>query len=152
MLRQIIYVGIIVGFVLILGSAAGARDLASSGNRPASVAAQRFPQPVRVGDLIDRDVVEPEESRILFGHVIEVVRRPSGEEAIVMKYGAIFGFGGREIAVPANAMALLGEELEVLDHTPAQLRQFPTFRPTGNDSLILRPDDVIRMGLTRPSH
>jgi len=136
----------------VLGSAPDAQELASSRPDTASLAARRFPQPVRVGDLIHRDVIEPRESRILLGHVVRVVRLAQRTEAIVMSYGGVLGFGGREIAVPTDAMVLLGEELEVLAYTPEQLEQFPTYRPDGHDSVTLRPDDVIRMGLARPSH
>lgn len=112
--------------------------------------ARRFPQPVRVGDLINRTVLRPLESRPVLGSVIQVVRVSSGKEEIVMKYGGLFGFGGRYIAVPIEAMALLGNELEVLDYTPQQLDTFPTY--TGRGTAPLAADDVIRMGLARPSH
>ena len=116
----------------------------------AALAARRFPQPVRVGDLINRTVLQPLESRPVLGRVAQVIRISNGKEEIVMRYGGFLGFGGRYIAVPIEAMALLGNELEVLDYTPAQLNAFPTY--TGAGKAPLAADDVIRMGLARPSH
>jgi hypothetical protein len=115
----------------------------------AAVAAHRFPQPVRVGDLIGRRVLEPLETRPVLGHVFRVVKSPAGDE-IVMRYGGFLGFGGRYIAVPTDAMALLGSELEVLDFTPVQLNAFPTY--TGVGAAPLGANDTIRMGLARPAH
>jgi len=116
----------------------------------AAFAARRMPQPVRVGDLIGRTVLQPVESRVVLGHVTGVIRLGKDQIAIVMIYGGFFGFGGRIIAVPADAMVLLGTELEVLDFTPEKLNGFATFDSSG--SVPLAADDVIRMGLAHPSH
>jgi hypothetical protein len=116
----------------------------------AAFAARRFPQPVRVGDLINRTVLQPLESRPVLGRVAQVIRLNNGKEEIVMRHGGFLGFGGRYIAVPIEAMALLGNELEVLDYTPQQLNAFPTY--TGAGTAPLAAADVIRMGLARPSH
>jgi hypothetical protein len=113
-------------------------------------AAKRFPQRVRVGDLIHRRVLQPLESRPILGHVEAVIRDPRGMLAIVIKYGGFLGFGGRLIAVPADGMALLGSELEILDFTPQQLDAFPTFH--GIQSSTLADNDDIRLGLAHPSH
>jgi hypothetical protein len=115
----------------------------------ASFAAKRFPQPVRVGDLIHRTVLQPDESRNVLGSVTRVIRLEDGSQAIVIKYGGIWGFGGRDIAVPLDAMVLLGKELEVLDFTPAQLSGFPTYGGAGR---TLGADEIIHVGLAHPSH
>jgi hypothetical protein len=62
----------------------------------------------------------------------------------------VLGFGARPVAVPADAMALLGEWVSVLDFTPAQLATFPTADAAGLTPLP--PDAVIRVGLTKPFH
>lgn len=120
-----------------------AQDLAHS-------AAQRFPQPVRVGDLVSRKVLDQDESRPLLGRVIGVVKRPDGTLAVVMQYGGVLGFFTHPIAVPVNAMVLVGEDLAVAEYDPAQLKQFPTFKP--DDGTPLPPDRVIRFPLGKPSH
>jgi hypothetical protein len=116
----------------------------------AARAAKRYPQPVRVGDLIGRDVLQPLESQPILGRVSEIVRRPDGGLDFVIAFGGFLGFGSRPIAVPSDAMALLGEWVAVLDFTPAQLATFPTadlgaFTP-------LPADTTIRVGLTKPFH
>ncbi len=112
-------------------------------------AAQRFPQPVRVGDLIERPVLLPGESRPLVGHVAAVIRSGGGIE-IVMTYGGFFGIGARSIAVPVDAMALLGDELEIMTFNAAQLDGFPTYQGTAIGTL--GAGEFIEMGLARPSH
>jgi hypothetical protein len=47
-------------------------------------------------------------------------------------------------------MVLLGEEMEVVAVTPEQLRQFPTFSPSGTTSVS--DDTIIKVGLAKPSH
>jgi hypothetical protein len=123
---------------------------APPGTDSASRAAQRFPQPVRAGDLIGRRVLEPVESRNVVGRVSAVVRRADGRIDLVLEHGGNFGLGGRRIAVPSEALALLGAELEILGYTPAELDRLPTF--DGGGTVGIAPDDTIRMGLARPSH
>ncbi len=120
-----------------------AQDLAES-------SAKRFPQPVRVGDLLNRRVLEPIESQPTLGRVQSVVRLADGTIAVVIKFGGFLGFDTRPIAVPVNAMVLLGQFMEVVDYETDQLQKFPTFNPAG--SKPLSPDSIIRVGLARPSH
>jgi hypothetical protein len=139
--------------LLAIGWLCAARALAQEAAPPgvdaATFAAKRFPQPVRVGDLLHRAVLEPVESRRILGHVDQVIHTGSGKEAIVMTFGGFWGIGARRIAVPIDAMVLLGSELEVLDFTPQQLEQFPTY--DGTDS-ALGAEQIIHMGLAHPSH
>ncbi len=130
-------------------SSAWSQQPAPAGVDLAAFAARRFPQPVRVGDLIHRTVLQPTESRPVLGSVERVIRLDDGSQAIVIKYGGVLGFGGRDIAVPLDAMVLLGTELEVLDFTPAQLSKFPLYSGAGH---ALGADEIIRVGLAHPSH
>jgi hypothetical protein len=130
-------------------SGSPAQQPAPPGVDLATFAAKRFPQPVRVGDLIHRPVLEPLESRPVIGRVDLVIRFADGSYAIVMKTGSTWGFGGRDIAVPLDAMVLLGAELEVLDLTAEQLRGLPTYGGAGK---VLDADEIIHMGLAHPSH
>jgi hypothetical protein len=113
-------------------------------------AAMRFPQPVRVGDLLGRDVLRPVESQDVLGHVRLLVRDSKGQIMVVIDFGGLFGLGGRLIAVPADAMVLLGQDVEVVAFTPDELRGFPTFSPSGTAPIV--NDAVIEMGLAKPSH
>ena len=140
----------VVAVSLLTGSRTRAQEPAPAGANLAGFAARRHPQPVRVGDLIHRPVLQPLESRPVLGHVKRVVRLADGTTRVVINFGGWFGVGGRAIAVPVDAMALLGSELEILDFTPEQLRRFPTDDGAGDSALAA--DDIIRMGLARPSH
>jgi hypothetical protein len=112
--------------------------------------AMRFPQPVRVGDLLRKDVLRPVASQQVLGHVRAVVRASDGTIQIVMSFGGFLGFGTRSIAVPVDAMVLVGQDMEVVAFTPKQLGEFPTF--TASDTIPVPLDTIIRVGLAKPSH
>ncbi len=116
----------------------------------AESAAMRFPQPVRVGDLLHRDVLAPAESQNLLGTVQQVVRSSDGTLDVVIAFGGFLGFGTRPIAVPVDAMVLVGQVMEVVAYTPDQLRRLPTFSPA--DTSPVPADSVIKVGLAKPSH
>jgi hypothetical protein len=116
----------------------------------AESAAMRFPQPVRVGDLIGRPVLRPVESQDVLGRVRRVVRDRDDQVLVVIELSGVFGLGSRPVAVPADAMVLLGQDVEVVAFTPQQLRRFPTFSPSGTADVA--DDAVIKMGLAKPSH
>ncbi len=139
----------LLAFGWLCAAGAMAQEAAPAGVDAATFAARRFPQPVRVGDLLHRTVLEPVESRRILGHVDRVIRVDGGKEAIVMTFGGFLGLGAHRIAVPLDAMVLLGSELEVLDFTPQQLEHFPTYSGTGS---VLGDDEIIHMGLAHPSH
>jgi hypothetical protein len=112
--------------------------------------AMRFPQPVRVGQLLGRVVLQPVESQTVLGHVRAVVRDSQGQEMVVMNFGGFLGFGSRLIAVPLDAMVLVGEAMEVAAFTPQQLRRFATFTPPGTTPVPA--ETVVKVGLAKPSH
>ena len=116
----------------------------------AEKAADRFPQPVVVGSLLRRTVLQPEESKPVLGHVADIVRAKDGSLDAVVNYGGFLGFYTRPIAVPVDAMALLGEYMEILDFTPEQLKGFPTFDPVGTTPVPR--SETIRVALAKPAH
>jgi len=142
--------------VLLLTGSAYAQSPTPGGMPPppgmsmAASAAMRFPQPVRVGDLLHRDVIEPVESQNYVGKVEQVVSASNGSLAVVITVGGFLGFGSRSVSVPVDALVLLGNVVEVDAFTPAQLRQLPIFSPVG--TVPLAPDAIIKVGLAKPSH
>jgi len=145
-------------FSLLVGSIATAHAQSTTpGGMPpppgmslAESAAMRFPQPVRVGDLLHRDVLRPVPSQQILGHVRAVVRDKEGAVEVVINFGGFLGFHTRPIAVPVDAMVLLGQDMEVVAFTPKQLRAFPTFSASGTTPV---PNDAtIKVGLAKPSH
>ena len=101
--------------------------------------AMRFPQPVEVGQLIGRAVLQPVESQTALGHVRSVVQDDKGQVLVVMSFGGFLGFGSRLIAVPIDAMVLLGQDVEVAAFTPPQLCDFPSFTPAGTTPVPAEP-------------
>ncbi len=140
----------IVALLLFACLPAMAQQPAPSGLTPAARAALRFPQPVQVGSLIQRQVLRPVEQQNVLGRVASVVRQPDGAVLIVISLGGVLGLDTRPVAVPVEATALLGEYLAVMDLTPEQLQALPTFTAAGTQPL--RPDQMIKVGLTRPFH
>jgi hypothetical protein len=144
------------GALVLLAGVAHAQSTTPGGMPPppgmslARSAAMRFPQPVRVGDLLGRDVLRPVESQDLLGHVRELVRDSTGQILVVIDFGGFFGFGSRPIAVPVDAMVLLGQDMEVVAFTPDQLGHFPVFSASGTTRVS--DDAVINVGLAKPSH
>lgn len=142
--------------LIALTNAAFAQSRAPAGMPPpagmslAASAAMRFPQPVRVGDLVGRIVQRPVESQDYVGTVRRLVRNRKGTVLVVIDAGGWFGFGARPIAVPVDAMVLVGRAMEVVAYTPAQLDGLPSFAPGGTTPLAA--DTVIRVGLAKPSH
>lgn len=141
---------------LALGPAAYAQSPMPGGMPPppgmslADSNAMRFPQPVRVGDLLHRLVLRPVESQDIIGRVHAVRRDAQGQIMAVINIGGFYGYGGRLIAVPVDAMVLLGQDMEVVAYTPAQLARFPTFSAQSTQPV---PDDAtIKIGLAKPSH
>lgn len=116
----------------------------------ATSAAMRFPQPVRVGDLLGRDVIQPVEGQNFLGTMRQIVRDPDGTLAAVINLGGFLGFGSRPVSVPVDALVLLGDVVEVDAFTPAQLRQLPTY--ASGTAAPLSPDAIIKVGLAKPSH
>ena len=112
---------------------------------PEEKMARRFPQPVRVGFLVGLPVID--ERNATLGRVRDVVRTPEGKLRLVMPYGGLFGIGGRAIAIPIEAVAMLGHQVAAVDMPRAALELAPTWYGTGDQPL--GPDEVIRVGLTR---
>lgn len=135
----------ILGLVLVGGAT---REV--SAESLAEAAARRFPQPVRVGDLLRRKVLRPLESQPSLGTVRAVVARPDGMVEVVLDYGGIFGFFTRPIAVPVEAMALLGQYMVMSGFTPEQLEALPDFEETR--ATPLAADAIIRVALAKPAH
>ncbi len=140
--------GLLIGGLLIGNSLRAAPELPSAATLAAE-AATRYPQPVVVGTLIGREVLRPIESQPVLGRVRAVVRQPDGSIAVIVAYGGLRGLFGRPIAVPVDGMTLLGQYMDIVSFTPAQLRGFPTY--TGG-AARLPAASTIRVGLSRPSH
>lgn len=116
--------------------------------RPRSeAAAARWPQAVRVGDLVGRQVLENVPQQRVLGRVTGVARDADGHISIQVTAGGLWGLGGRQVAVPVEATALLGPFLVAMELDAHRLAALPqTLAPP---SLLLPVNAAIRIGLTR---
>ena len=106
---------------------------------------RRFPQAVRVGDLIGLPVLDDNERTI--GFVRQVVRTPQNKIELIVAYDGWFGWGARLVAVPIEVVGILGRELASLDMPPGEYAAAPTWR--GTDETALPNDASIRVALAR---
>ena len=123
-----------------------------------SRAAQRFPQPVRVGDLLGRPLLQPLESQPVLGHVAGVARTGGSDFGVVVRLdgGLVrpwlhwLGVGNRRVLVPLAGVALLGEFVALIGYTPEQLDALPDDR--GDATGAVDPNETIRVALVAPFH
>ena len=106
---------------------------------------RRFPQPVRVGDLIGLPVLDDRASTL--GRVRQVVRTAQGKIALIVAYGGWFGWGARLLAVPIEVVGIEGRQLASLDMPRSEYAAAPTWQ--GNDATVLADDAIIRVALAR---
>jgi uncharacterized protein (DUF2126 family) len=106
---------------------------------------RRFPQKVRVGDLLGL-ALQDEDDRVL-GHVEHVVRTRDGKIVLVTTYGSWFGLGGRHVGVPLETVAILARHIDVLDIPRKDFPSLPIWRGTG--ATDISPDETIRIAITR---
>jgi PRC-barrel domain len=106
---------------------------------------KRFPQPVRVGDLIGLRVLDDDDSTI--GRVRQVVRTPEGKIKLIVTYGGWLGFGARPVAVPIEVVAILARQINSVDMQPREYDAAPTWAGTG--AQVLPNDEMIRIALGR---
>ena len=115
---------------------------------------RRFPQPVRVGDLVGLPVLDWLDSTI--GYVRQVVRTPDGKIRLIVpygrrlgwvRYGGIFDWQRRPVAVPLEVVAILGRQLAALDMSREEFDQAPTW--TSAQDQPIPPNETIRIAITR---
>ena len=106
---------------------------------------RRFPQPARVGDLIGMPVVDLSSKTL--GYVQRVVQTPAGKIEFIVDYSRWWGWFGRPIAVPLEALGIEGGHLVSLDMQPSEYDTAPTWHDTGAASLPA--DATVPVALSR---
>jgi hypothetical protein len=106
---------------------------------------RRFPQPVRVGDLIGLPLLDWDDSTL--GYVRHVVRTPEGKIQLIVNQGRLFGWGGRLVPVPIEAVAILARQIDLLDISVADFRATPAWSAATTQPIP--SDDMIRIALSR---
>ena len=106
---------------------------------------RRFPQPVRVGDLIGLPLLDWDDSTI--GYVRHVVRSPEGKIQLIVNQGRLFGWGGRLVQVPIEAVAILARQIDLLDISVEEFRAAPAWSAATTQPIP--SDDMIRIAISR---
>jgi hypothetical protein len=104
---------------------------------------RRYPQPVRVGDLIGLPVLDDDDRTL--GRIKSVVRTASGKIQLIVPYGGILGWRSRLVAVPIEVVAIAGRQLAALDMTRAEFDAAPSW--SDPDSKSIPTTDVILVAL-----
>jgi len=113
----------------------------------------RFPQPVKVGDLIGLPVLDGEDRTL--GFVKDVVRTSQGKIELIVPYGSWFGWARRigpfesirrPIAVPIEVVAILARQIDAIDMDRPEFDKAASW--SGDGSSIPR-NETIRIALGR---
>jgi hypothetical protein len=110
---------------------------------------KRFPQPVRIGDLIGLPVLDDGDSTI--GYVREVVRSPNGKIVLIVPYSGWFGWartewGKRPVAVPIEVVAILARQLNSVDMSREDYDKAPTWAPPQGHAIPVDEHTLIALG------
>lgn len=118
---------------------------------PEQKMARRFPQPVKVGDLVGLPVLDWRDSTI--GFIREVVRSPAGKIQLIVPYGHWFGWlrmgerFRRPVAVPIETVAILGRQVAAVDMPREEFDKAPSF--IASQATPISRDEIILIALTR---
>jgi hypothetical protein len=106
---------------------------------------KRFPQSVRVADLIGMPVLDLYSKTL--GNIRKLVRTQAGEIEFIVDYSPWWGWFGRPIAVPLEALGIEGGHLVSLDMSPSEYAAAPTWHDAG--ATPLPADATVRVALSR---
>ena len=106
---------------------------------------RRFPQPVKVGDLIGLPMLNGDDSTI--GYVRHVVRTPEGKIQLIVNRGRLFGWGGPLVQVPIEAVAILARQIDLLDISREEFRATPVWSAAATQPIP--PDEMIKIAISR---
>ena len=105
----------------------------------------RYPQPVRVGDLIGLPVLD-DNARTL-GYVSKIVRTNKNKIELIVDYRGFLDWRSRPIAVPLEVVGIAGRQISSLDMPRMEYRSAPTWQNAGAQALPA--DAMIKIALSR---
>ncbi|HVJ42047.1 MAG TPA: hypothetical protein VM639_11135 [Dongiaceae bacterium] len=105
---------------------------------------RRFPQKVRVGDLIGLPMLDYDDRTM--GRVTDVVRTADGKIELISTCCGYFDWNRRQIAVPIETVAILARQIDVLDITREDFFALASWN--GSDTK-LGADETIRIAISR---
>lgn len=104
---------------------------------------RRYPQPVKVGDLIGLPVLDDDDRTL--GRIKSVIRTANGKVQLIVPYGGFLGWRTRLVAVPIEVVAIAGRQLAALDMTRAEFDAAPAW--SDPQSQLIPTSDSILVGL-----
>lgn len=127
--------------ILVTGSTTPAK--APDSLTPEEKMQRRYPQPVKVGDLIGRPVLDDDDRTL--GRIKMVVRTDSGKIQLIVPYGGFLGWRQRLVAVPIEVVAIAGRQLAALDMDRTAFDKAPAWNDAGSQPIPV--SETIRIGL-----
>jgi hypothetical protein len=106
---------------------------------------RRFPQKVRVGDLIGLPMLDYDDRTL--GHVKEVVRTADGKIQLISSCCGYFDWGSHPVAVPIETVAILARQIDVLDITRQDFLALAAWN--GGGATPIDPNETIRIAISR---
>jgi hypothetical protein len=106
---------------------------------------RRYPQPVKVGDLIGLPVLDDDDRTL--GRVRSVVQTASGKILLIVPYRSFLGVPPRLVAVPIEVVAIAGRQLAALDMPRAEFDAAPAWDDP--QSLPIPAGEMIRIAIYR---
>jgi hypothetical protein len=106
---------------------------------------RRYPQPVKVGDLIGLPILDDDDRTL--GRVKSVVRNEGGKIQLIIPYGGFLGFRQRLVAIPIEVVAIAGRQIAALDMTRAEIDVAPAWSDPASQPIAA--SEIIRIGLYR---
>jgi hypothetical protein len=105
----------------------------------------RYPQPVRVGDLIGLPVLD-DNARTL-GYVRKIVRTNENKIELIVDYRGFLNWRSRPVAVPVEVVGIAGRQISSLDMPRSAYASAPTWQSAGVQTLPA--DSMIRIALSQ---
>lgn len=127
------------------GAHAEASPDSGSSLTPEQKMERRFPQKVRVGDLIGLPLLDYDDRAM--GHVTDVVRTAGGKIELISTCCGYFDWNRHQVAVPIETVAILARQINVLDITREDF--FGLEKWNGNGDTKLGADEMIRIAISR---
>jgi len=109
---------------------------------------RRYPQPVKVGFLIGLPMLDQQLST--YGYIRQVVRA-DGKILLIVPYRGWLGWaptdwGRKDVAVPIEAVVILGRQVAALDLPREAFAAAPPYMPRGT---VLSADETIKIAVYR---
>jgi hypothetical protein len=105
---------------------------------------RRFPQKVRVGDLIGLPMLDYDDRTM--GRITDVVRTADGKIRLISTCCGYFDWNRHQVAVPIETVAILARQIDVLDIPREDFFKLASWN--GGDAQ-LGADETIRIAISR---